>query len=227
MAKHLDLEEQEQLDELKHFWKTYGNLITWGLIVVFGTIAAWNGYQYWQRSQAAQAASMYDEIDRAAVSGDLTRLERAAADIKDKYGRTTYASQGVLLAAKVFEEHGKADLSKGALQWIVENASDPSYVSVARLRLAGLAMQLKAYDDALKVLEQSVPAEFEALAEDRRGDVAALQGKRDTAVTHYQKAYKLFEEQVEYRRLVEIKLNSLGAEPVKASAANDGKGARL
>ena len=36
MAAHLDLEEQEQLDELKHFWKTYGNLITWALIVVLG-----------------------------------------------------------------------------------------------------------------------------------------------------------------------------------------------
>ena len=126
----------------------------------------------------------------------------------------------------MFEERGKADLSKGALQWIVDNASDPSYVSIARLRLAGLAMQIKAYDDALKVLEKPAPAEFEALAEDRRGDVAALQGKRDAAVTHYQQAYKLFDEQVEYRRLVEIKLNALGVEPVKVPAPVDAKGAR-
>jgi predicted negative regulator of RcsB-dependent stress response len=53
MAKHLDLEEQEQLDDLKHFWKSYGNLITWTLIVAFGAYAAWNGWQYWQRTQAA------------------------------------------------------------------------------------------------------------------------------------------------------------------------------
>ena len=65
MAKHLDLEEQEQLDELKHFWKQYGDLITWVLIAVFGAVAAWNGYQYWQRQQAVQAASMYDEVERA------------------------------------------------------------------------------------------------------------------------------------------------------------------
>jgi len=50
MAQHLDLEEQEQLDELKHFWKQYGNLITWALIAVLSAFAAWNGYQYWQRS---------------------------------------------------------------------------------------------------------------------------------------------------------------------------------
>ena len=42
MATHLDLEEQEQLDALKHFWKQWGNLITWALIVVLGAYTAWN-----------------------------------------------------------------------------------------------------------------------------------------------------------------------------------------
>lgn len=83
MAKHLDLEEQEQLDELRHFWKTYGNLITWLLIAVLGTFAAWNGYQYWQRSRAVQAAALFDEVERAASAGDLSRLERAFGDMKD------------------------------------------------------------------------------------------------------------------------------------------------
>ena len=76
MAKQLDLEEQEQLAEIKHFWNEYGNLITWALIVVFGSIAAWNGWQYWQRTQAAQAAAMYDEVERAAQAG---RHERGSS----------------------------------------------------------------------------------------------------------------------------------------------------
>ena len=41
MATHLDLEEQEQLDQLKAFWKQYGNLVSWVLIVVLGGYAAW------------------------------------------------------------------------------------------------------------------------------------------------------------------------------------------
>ena len=60
MANHLDLEEQEQLDQLKHFWKQYGNPITWGLIVVLAAFTGWNVYQYWQRNQASQASAMYD-----------------------------------------------------------------------------------------------------------------------------------------------------------------------
>src|SRR6187549_3165783 len=117
MAKHLDLEEQEQLDELKHFWKSYGNLITWALILVFGAIAAWNGWQAWQRSQAAQAAAMNDEVERAVASDDLAKVERAFTDMKEKFGRTTYAQQAGLRAAKVFADKGKPDQARAALAW--------------------------------------------------------------------------------------------------------------
>jgi predicted negative regulator of RcsB-dependent stress response len=93
MAKALDLEEQEQLDQIKHFWKKYGNLISWVLTVVLGGYAAWNGYQYWQRDQAAKAAVLFDEVERAATAGDVARVERSLADMKDKFGGTHYAHQ--------------------------------------------------------------------------------------------------------------------------------------
>src|SRR5438067_9585918 len=100
MARQLDLEEQEQLDELKHFWNEYGNLITWVLIIGLGAVAAWNGWNYWQRTQAMQASVLYDEVERAGDAGDAARVERAFDDVRDKYGRTTYAQQAGLLAAK-------------------------------------------------------------------------------------------------------------------------------
>ena len=176
MAKHLDLEEQEQLDELKHFWNTYGNLITWALIAVFGTIAAWNGWQYWQRTQAAQASVMFDEVDRAAAAGDVARLERSFTDMKDKFGGTTYAQQAGLLAAKAFQAQGRADAAKAALSWVAEKSADPGYSAVARLRLAGVLVDGKAYDEALKQLTAEFPAEFQPLAADRRGDVSVEEG---------------------------------------------------
>lgn len=219
MAKHLDLEEQEQLDQLKHFWGQYGNLITWALIVVFGSIAAWNGYQYWQRNQATQAAAMYDEVDRAAQAGDLARLERAFADMKDKFGRTTYAQQAGLLAAKTWHEKGNVEASKAALAWVAEGAADDGYQALARLRLSAVLLQTKAYDDALKQLAGSFPKEFEPMVADRKGDIYVLQGKKTEAAAEYNKAYKGFEERVEYRRLVEVKLTALGVSP-QASAAD-------
>lgn len=213
MAKHLDLEEQEQLAEIKHFWNQYGNLITWAMIAVFGSIAAWNGWQYWQRTEAVQAAAMYDEVERAAVAGDTSRVERAFSDMKDKFGRTTYAQQAALLTARILADKGNSEGAKAALAWVAANASDEGYQAVARLRLAGILVEAKAYDEALKQLTGNLPSEFAALAADRRGDVYNLQGKKVEAKAEYAKAYKGFEERSEYRRLLEVKLSALGVDP--------------
>ncbi len=207
---HLDLEEQEQLDQLKHYWNQYGNAITWFLIAVLGSFAAWNGWNYWQRSQAAQASVLYDEIDRAAGAGDAVRTEQAFNDIKDKFGGTSYAQQGGLMAAKVFAEKGKPDTAKAALQWVATAASDPGLQALARLRLAGLAVESKAYDEALRFATGDFPKEFEGLAADRRGDILNLQGKKAEAKTEYAKAWKAMDADTEYRVLVEAKLTALG-----------------
>jgi predicted negative regulator of RcsB-dependent stress response len=225
MAKHLDLEEQEQLAELKHFWNEWGNLITWVLIVVFGAIAAWNGWNYWQGTQAAQASALYDEVERAALAGESARVERAFADIKDKFGRTAYSQQAGLLAAKVMMDKGNVDGAKSALGWVAEKSSDEGYQAVARLRLAAIAVEAKAYDEALKQLSGEFQKDFEALAADRRGDIYSLQGKKAEAKAEYLKAYKGLEERSEYRRIVEVKLAALGVDtrdsaPVPAQAAS-------
>lgn len=225
MANNLDLEEQEQLDELKHFWSKWGNLISWVLIAVFGAIAAWNGWQYWQRTQALQASALFEEVDRAAAQNETARVERAFADIKDKFPRTAFAHQAGLLAAKVMADKGNADGAKAALAWVAENASDEGYRAVARLRLVALQVQAKAYDDALKQLSASFPPQFEGLAADRRGDVYSLQGKKAEAKAEYLKAYKALDPQSDLRRVVEVKLTALGVDvrelaPAPAAAAS-------
>ena len=214
MAKHLDLEEQEQLDQLRHFWNTWGNLITWVLIVVLGAYAAWNGWNYWQRRQGALASAMYAEVQRSASAGDVPRLERSLADMKDRYGSTTYAAQGALLAAKTLDEKGKGAEARAALAWVAEKAPDDGLRAVARLRLASLQTGDKAYDEALKTLSASFPADFVPLAADRRGDVLLLQGKRSEAAAEFGKAYQgLGTARGDYRQLVAIKLNALGIDP--------------
>ena len=213
MAKHLDLEEQEQLDELKHFWKQYGNLITWALIVVLGAFAAWNGYQYWQRSQAAQASVMFDEIERAVQSGEAARIDRALADMKERFGSTTYAQQAGLLAAKAYYDKGNVDAARAALTWVADKAVDTGYQAIAKLRLAGILLEKKAYDEALQQVSGAFPKDFSGLVADRRGDILMAQGKKDGAKAEYEKAYKALDERAEYRRLVEVKLNALGVDP--------------
>jgi len=218
MANQLDLEEQEQLDQLKHFWKQYGNLVTWVLIAVLGAYAGWNAYQYWQRNQAMQAAAMYDELERVSRQGDLAKVERAFGDMKERFGSTTYAQQSGLLVARLNFDGGKVDAAKAALAWVADKSSDEAYQAIANLRLAGILADAKSYPEAMARLDGSFPAEFVPLVADRKGDILALQGKTKEARTEYERAYKGLDERSEYRRLVEIKLNALGVDPRPAAA---------
>ena len=217
MATHLDLEEQEQIDQIKHFWAQYGNWISWVLIVVFGSFAAWNGWNYWQRTQGVKAAALYDEVDRAVLARDTERLERALSDLQSGFGGTTFASQAALLAGKTLFDAGQVDKARAALTWASEKSADSSYKAVARLRLAALDVEAQAFDQALKTLDGSVPKSFEPLVADRRGDVLMAQGKADEARAQYEAAWKALGDRTEYRRLVEVKLAALGVDAASLS----------
>jgi predicted negative regulator of RcsB-dependent stress response len=210
MAKHLDLEEQEQLDQLKHFWAKYGNLISWVLIVVLGGFAAYNGWNWWQRSQGAKAAVLYEEIDRAVQAKDLARVERVLGDLRSDFGGTTFAAQAGLLAGKAQFEAGQLDAARSALQAVLKDGKDAGLQAVARLRLASVELQAEKPEAALEVLQASVPPAFEPLLADRRGDVLLAQGKTEEAKAQYQAAWKGLDPRHELRRLVQVKLASLG-----------------
>ncbi len=219
MANQLDLEEQEQLDQLKHFWAQYGNAISWLLIAVFGVFAAWNGYQMWQRSQATQAAALFDELERVVKGADSAKTQRALDDMKERFASTTYAMQAGLLVAKSQQEAGAGDAARATLGWVAGQSTDSALADIAKLRLSALLIESRAYDEALLALEGVQSPEFEALRADRRGDIYALQGKRDLAKQEYQSAYRAMDERTDYRRLVDIKLAALGAAPAKAEVA--------
>lgn len=210
MASHLDLEEQEQLDQLKAFWKRWGNLITWVLTVVLAAFAAWQGWNWYQRDQAAKAAAMYDEFDRAYTAQDLDKAAAAAGDLQARYAGTGYAAQAGLQVAKLQLDKEKADDARKALAWVAEHGSEGPYRDIARLRLAGLQIDAKAFDEAGKTLDAIKSTEFAALVADRRGDALLLQDKRDAAKAEYQKALAGLEKTQDYRRIVEAKLATLG-----------------
>lgn len=220
MASHLDLEEQEQLDQLKHFWAKFGNLITWVLLIVLTAYAGWNGWQYWQRDQSAKAGGIYDELDRAAQAADAERVTKVWADLQSRYPSTAFAEQGGMLAAKVQLDKGQADAARATLEWVAANAKEDEYRALARLRLAGVHLEAKRYDDALKLVTNDVPEAFAALAADRRGDILQAQAKTADAVAAYQQAWKALGKDVDYRRLVEAKLVALGAAPQEDAAAS-------
>ena len=221
MASTLDLQEQEQLDQLKAFWNRHGNLLTWLLTLALLAWAGYNGWNWWQRDQAAKAAALHDEIERAAAAGELPRVATAWGDMKERFPRTAYAQQGALAAARVWVEKGQPDAARGALEWAAESASDPAYRAVARVRLAGILTDQGKAEDALAVLDKSRGAGFDALVEDRRGDALTVLNQPEQARAAFKSAYAAVPAELEYRRVIEAKLMALGVDP--ASIKTDDK----
>ena len=222
---NLDLEEQEQLDQLKHFWRQYGNAITWVLIAALTAYAGWNGWQWYQRNQALKAGGMFAELDKAAQAGDAERAGKVFADLKGSYGGTAFAEQGGLVAARVQLEKGQADAARGSLEWVAEHATETEFRAVARLRLAALLLDQGKADEALKQVSGDFPSSFQALAADRKGDILMAQDKKAEAVAAYKAAYEQLDAAGDYRRIVDAKLTALGAAPVPAVAASAATGA--
>jgi len=213
MAKTFDPHEEEQLDQLKRFWGQYGTLITWLLVAVLLAFAGWNGWNYWQRQQAVEAAVLYQTLDEAAGANDTERVRQVWADIQQQVPRTAQAHHAGLLAARALQQADALDDARLALHFVRDNAADPGVVAAARLRLAALELQAGQYEAALQALGADMPPEFAALAADRRGDVLLAQGQTDAARPAYQQAWAAMDEAVDYRRVIEAKLNALGVDP--------------
>ncbi|HEU4622577.1 MAG TPA: tetratricopeptide repeat protein [Burkholderiaceae bacterium] len=206
-----DLEEQEQLAELKAWWTSYGKLVVALVVIGAVVLGGWYGWRAWQKRQSAQASAMYEALQSAVQSKNAASIKTLHETLAQKHGGTVYATMGGLLAAKAAVDAGDLEAAKTALRQVVDHASTDDARAMARLRLAGLLLDQKSYDEALKLLDGAVPDAFIALFADRRGDVLVAQGKIAEARKAYGDALaKLGNDDGGLRSLVQIKLDALG-----------------
>lgn len=205
-----DLEEQEQLEAIKSWWQQYGNFITAAVVAVAIAVAGYQGWRYYRQTQAVGAATLYGQLDQAAHGNDAKRVRDIAAQIVDRYGSTVYAGLASLASAKAAFTTGDLEAAEKDLRWAVDHAKEPEQRDVARLRLAGVLLDLKKPDDALKVLDTKPADAYAPLFADMRGDILSTQGKTADAASAYRTAMEKSDPNSGYRQLVEIKLEALG-----------------
>ena len=205
----LDLQEQEQVEELKAWWKDNRNQILGALLIAVVAIGGWRGWQYYHHNQSNQAAMLYSEFVRQLNGNDAGRVNDAAAAMMDRFPSTAYASRAALLAAQV-NEHGKdATRAKAQLQWVIDHAVEAELRDVARLRLASLLLDEAKYAEAMSLLQAEHSASFDGLYADLRGDALSAQGKADEARSAYKLAYEKTDPKSMYRNLIQMKLDAL------------------
>lgn len=208
-----DLEEQEQIAEMKAWWKKYGNFVTWLVIAALAIYSAWMFWNNYQHKHATQASYLYYEMQGAVMSNDSSKVLRIAKDTQDKFGGTVYASMNSLVAARVAYDLNDLETAKAQLKWVSENGKNDGYKSIARIRMAGVLLDEKKYEEAIKLLSAEFPEAFVSMAEDRRGDILVAQNKTDEARVAYQKAFDKADPEDPGKQMIQLKMEEIGAAP--------------
>ena len=205
-----DLQEQEQLEELKAWWKDYGKLVILGVALGALVIAGFQGWRYYRHSQSLAAVALYEQLEQAERAGDRSKVRNIAAEIVARFGFTPYGAFAALSAARVSFEGGDLAEAKSKLTWVVEHARRDELRDIARLRLAGVLLDEKNYGEALKLVETKPEDSMAGLYADLKGDILLAHGKRADARDAYQLALDRSEAGSPYRATLQLKLDSLG-----------------
>lgn len=205
-----DLEEQEKIDELKAWWKRWGNTVT---IAVAAILFAAAGYEYWKNHTAKQtdeAAAYFNRMQLALQAGDKKLAKETGATLIDKFSGTAYATRAALTLATLNARDQDVKSAKAQLEWTIDHSKEAALKDVSRLRLAGLLLDEKQYDAAMAQLNAAHTDAYGPRFDDLKGDVYLAQGKREEARAAYSAAYAKLKETSPLRGVVEMKLDSLG-----------------
>jgi predicted negative regulator of RcsB-dependent stress response len=206
-----DLDEQEQLDQLKAWWNKYGTMVLTVLIIATAVIGGWRAWQWYEGHQSSQARGYFEALEEAGRSqGDesVARINAAMKTLRSEYAATDYAARGALVAAAALAARKDLSGARAQLEWLSQT-KHAALVPVSRLRLAALFLDQKEYEAALAQLKDAPPS-FEGLFADRRGDVLAAQGKPAEAKKAWSDAMNLLGATNPLTPVVKLKLDALG-----------------
>ena len=207
MAAHL--EEQQELDNFKYFWKSTGR---WLFALLIAAALGYLGYTMYKSHKASQSqeaaevlAKIVDQMQakasQAEVNADLTNLQQ-------NYPDSIAAAQATLMAAATEYDARRYDVAEGHLNWVLKNQKAPLVQALAAQRLGIVLLQQKKYDAAIAALNTKVEADFEPLLLEAKGDVYAAQNKTKEAAQSYQQALEKLPKDAIERELLQMKLDS-------------------
>lgn len=229
-----DLEEQERLAELKDWWDkwSFWIYVTIGALII-GTTGVY-GWREYQKNQNDQAEILFKSVkktaEESAAGKDSKKLSEAASTLADKFPTTFQATDAQLMAAKAAFTANDFAAAKTHLQWVIDKGRD-THRNIARLRLATVLLETKNYDEALKLLDTVRDEAYMSAAADLKGDIFAVQGRRDEARAAYQLAVDKADARNALKPVSQAKLDAYGgaiggvAEVKKAGDGKDAKAA--
>lgn len=206
MATHLD--DEEDLERLKTWWRENWIALVGGLVIGFGAIGGWEGYKSWKQGRAESASQLYEELRKDLAERKTDEARKLVDTLVADYAGTPYAAVASLALAQNAVEQQQFAEAQTRLRWVVDHADDAAVVQLARLRLARALYAEAKHDEALNAL-QGEAGPFAALYEELRGDVQLAKGDRAAARSAYERALAASEADAGTRPLLEQKRDDL------------------
>jgi predicted negative regulator of RcsB-dependent stress response len=204
------LNEDEQLEALKRWWKENGKAVIGGAVLGLAVVGGWQGWQHYSTAQAERASAYFEQFTQAARGDDLAVARQQGERLLQEFENSTYAVLTALELAGIDYQQGQADSAVARLRWALAHADDRGLEQLARLRLARLLLDTDDLDGAAQLADNKAEAAFAGDFAALRGDIARARGDAASARSAYQEALG---HGVANPELLEMKLREVGGQP--------------
>lgn len=205
--------EEEQLKELREWWKSNGTSVIVGLVVGLGGVFGWTSWQAYTERRAEQASVEYQKVADSALREDHAGAAAQADTLIAEFPGSGYAPLAALIAARSEFLEGRTEEAQSRLRWTIDNATRAGLRDVARLRLARLHLGAGEFEQAAGLLGAVENNGFDSMVQEVRGDLALARGDADAARSAYTSALADEALTPTGRTRVQMKLDDLGPAP--------------
>ena len=204
------LNEDDQVEALKRWWKENGKAVIGGAILGLAVVGGWQGWQKYSTAQAERASAYFQQFLQAAQAGDSAAARQQGERLLGEFGKSAYAVLAALELARIDYADGKSAEAQTQLRWVMANADEPGLQALARLRLARLLFDADDLDGAAELLGTADSAAFAGEMAMLRGDIARARGDLAGARSAYEEALTYG---VADQGLLQMKLLEVGTAP--------------
>lgn len=205
----LYLTEEEQVEQLKQWWKKYGVSIIVGVLLGLMAMYGWQAWQAHEVRHTRKASLLYGQLLAKVNEGNTDGVTRQGKQIIKDYPKTPYAALASLFLADQAATESQLIEAEKYLRWSLENSRFKSLKQTARIRLARVLFAQGQPAKALETLQTLDDDSYAVLVDEVRGDVLLGTGKSAEALKAYEKALVASQGLLMLRPLLEMKLDSL------------------
>lgn len=206
----MDYSEDEQVEKLKAWWKSYGNALIAGVALGLAILFGGRYWQHYQAEQAAEASALFDELVYSVNENKKDNVPALGSRIIKDYARTPYAGLAALILARENYDQNDKEKAKKQLAWAIDNAQEKGVRQVARIRLARIQLADDNIVGAEQLLKEDPIPGFELDFYELKGDMLKKKGDKAGARAAYGKAIAHAGTARKYINNLQMKIDDLG-----------------